>query len=196
MKQLGVFMEKYYRGQVYGSVLEIDENQIENEIYLLVSFEEEPYNVWDCIHNQAGFRIMTGLEDKFSLLTNENEKEIIKTINDEQNIKNKKHRINLYSVKDQNYIVELEAKVLTERIRFYNKELYRLIKNWLANVYERAEKHNKDMIKTTNWFERVYTFIKTGQKTRYKEIIEVFKMSEYLYKRFDFYFEAKEKIKL
>jgi len=186
-------MEKYYKGQVYGSLFEIDEYQNENEIYLLVSFEEEPYNVWDCIHNQAGFRIMTELEDKFTLLTNENEKEIITTISDEQNTKNKKHKINLYSIKDQNYIVELEAKVLTERLRLYDKEMYRLIINWLANVYERAKKHNEDMIKTTNWFERVYTFIKTGQKTRYKEIIEVFKMSEYLYKRFDFYFEAKEK---
>lgn len=186
-------MEKLYSGQVYGSVTEIDENQNEKEIYLLVSFDEEPYNVWDCLHNQAGFRIMTALEERVSLLTNEKEKEIVTKIIDEQTGRNKKYKTKIYTIGDQNYVVELDAKVLTETIKYSDKELYSLIQNWLANVYERAEKHNKNMIRTTNWFERIYTFIKTGQKTRYKEIIDVFKMSENLFLRFDFYFDAKEK---
>ena len=64
-------MEKLYKGQVYGRLFEIDDNKVEKDIYLLVSFDEEPYNIWDCIHNQAGLKIMTQLDKGVSLLTKE-----------------------------------------------------------------------------------------------------------------------------
>jgi len=44
-------MGKLYRGKLYGALCEIDENKIEKDIYVLVSFDEEPYNIWDCVHS-------------------------------------------------------------------------------------------------------------------------------------------------
>lgn len=190
-------MDKFYRGQVYGSLKEIDENNIEKDIYLLVSFNEKPYNVWHCIHSQAGLKKMTHIEVGESLLTTEMEDIIVTEIEkDIEKTKEKKYKINIYSKTDSNYVLELEAKVLTEKIKNIDREMDRLIKNWLENVYQRALTYNEELIKTTNWFERVYTFIKSRQKTNVREIKEIFKMSESLFNRFDYYFEAKSRKEL
>ena len=74
------FMEKLYKGHVYGSLTEIDENNKGNEIYFLVSFDEEPYNVWDCIHTQVSLTTITRLDESVTLLTKDIEEEIVTEI--------------------------------------------------------------------------------------------------------------------
>ena len=142
------------------------------------------------IFNQE-FHVFTKLKEAVTLLTEEPESELYENIPPtEKFIGNEKYEFFLSSNYLKSYEVELKAKLLSEKLKKIDDELNKDIKNWLNNVYHRGIKMNVDVLRTENWFERIFTFIKVGELTEFEEVRDLFKMSHNLYHKFDSYYKS------